>query len=196
MGSGKSTVAAKLREGGFEVLDADDVARKVLSPGSAGEALVFKTFGEGVRGADGFLDRRALGRVVFGDAVKLQELEMIIHPLVRSEVARRRAELARAGHAAAFYDVPLLFEKNMQTDFDYVVVVTAPAELRRQRVMARSQLTVEEIEERNSRHIDPAVKEAQADAVIRNDGSMTDLTREIANALKKVGISSPAPAKA
>ncbi|MGZ3724006.1 MAG: dephospho-CoA kinase, partial [Bdellovibrionales bacterium] len=138
---------------------------------------------------------RALGRLVFANPEKLQILEGIIHPLIRDEVAVQKNRLIAAGVAAAFYDVPLLFEKNMQKGFDYVVVVTAPAELRRNRVMTRSQLTVEEIEERNSRHIAPHVKEAAASAVIQNAGSLEDLQKEILTALKKLKIPLPSPAK-
>src|SRR4051812_9185198 len=89
MGSGKSTVSAVLRELGFVVLDADEIVRTVLSPGGEGERDVLRVFaGEpGVRDAtSGFLDRRALGRAVFGNPQKLDQLERLIHPRVRDEV--------------------------------------------------------------------------------------------------------------
>jgi dephospho-CoA kinase len=193
MGSGKSTVANLLRQMGFEVIDADDVARKVLSPGSPGEAQVLKTFGENLRDDQGHLDRRALGRVVFASSEKMETLESIIHPLVRSEVAARKKRLEADGVPAAFYDVPLLYEKNMQTDFDYVIVVTADFETCKSRVISRSRLSVEEIVERNSRHIPPQIKEAKADAVIRNAGSLADLQLEIVKALTRLKIALPSP---
>lgn len=191
MGSGKSTVAEILRQMGFEVLDADAVARHVLRPGGSGEAQVFQTFGEkGLRDADGRLDRRALGRVVFGDATKLAALEGIIHPLVRAETLRQRERLAKAGAAAAFYDVPLLFEKNMRDQFDHVLVVSAPKALRVARLKSRSQLTEEEIEERTMHHLPDEVKEAAASAVIVNSGSRAELETQITEVLQRLGLTS------
>src|SRR4051794_33615719 len=107
MGSGKSTVAHLLRQMGFAVLDADDVARKVLGPGTPGEKEVLKTFGEHLVDKQGRLDRRALGRVVFRKPVELEKLEKLIHPRVRDEVAQQRERLVASGAGAAFYDVPL-----------------------------------------------------------------------------------------
>jgi dephospho-CoA kinase len=191
MGSGKSTVAHLLRQMGFEVFDADQFARKALSPGSVGEAEVFRTFGGQLRGADGHLDRRALGRLVFGDKSKLEKLENIIHPLVRAETVAQRQRLATAGAKAAFYDVPLLFEKNMQGQFDLVLVVSAGKDLRARRLQARSQWTLEEIEERARHHIASEVKEAAASAVIRNDGSVEDLRANLVQVLSALKIPLP-----
>lgn len=192
MGSGKSTVAHRLRQMGFEVLDADEVARRVLGPGAPGETEVIQTFGQQLCDKSGRLDRRALGRLVFNDKEKLLKLEAIIHPRVRDEVAAARAKLAGRGVSAAFYDVPLLFEKNMQKEFDHVLVVSAERKLRDERVKVRSQLTAEEIEERNSRHLPPEAKEAAASAVIRNNGTVEELQREIDQALSKIGVRLPA----
>jgi dephospho-CoA kinase len=189
MGSGKSTVGHLLRQKGFEVLDADQIATKVLSPGSAGEAEVLRTFGEQLKGANGSLDRRALGRLVFSDPHKLATLERLIHPRVQGEVANERARLRKLGHAAAFYDVPLLFEKDMQAQFDYVVVVSANPTLRGERLKTRSQLSEAEIAERNSRHLSPAVKEAKASVVIPNEGTLADLENAVDAALRKLKIS-------
>lgn len=192
MGSGKTTVADQLRQMGFPVLDADEVARAVVGPGTKGETEVLKTFGQRLAGPDGRLDRRALGRVVFGDPPKLQILENIIHPRVRDAVAAERKKLAAAGHKAAFYDVPLLFEKNMRDQFDHILVVSAPKHLRDQRLKNRSQLTQEEIEERTMRHLPAEVKESAASAVIRNDGSIGDLKASILHALAALKIALPA----
>lgn len=191
MGSGKSTVAHLLRHLGFEVLDADLMARKVLSPGSPGEQEVFKTFGEHLRDRQGNLDRRALGRMVFADPVKLEALERIIHPRIRDEIAETRKRLAGHGHKAAFYDVPLLFEKKMQDQFDHILVVSAGKGLRHQRVKTRSQLTDEEIIARTKHHIPTEQKEAAASAIVRNDGSLEDLHVNLLKALSTLGITTP-----
>lgn len=194
MGSGKSTVAALLRKLGYAVLDADHTVHLILSPGGPGEAEIIKTFGESVRAADGKLDRRALGRLVFNEADKLEALEKIVHPLVRASVANDRAKLRAQGKAVAFYDVPLLFEKKMETDFDYVLVVTAPENVRRQRLAKRSQMTDAEFLERSKHHVSAEEKEARASAVIQNLGDLRELEAEVRRALKNLNIPLPTPA--
>lgn len=192
MGSGKSTVANELRGMGYPVLDADQIATQAIGPGSTGESFVFKTFGEQVRGPDGKLDRRALGRLVFSDKTKLIQLEALIHPLVREEVARQRLDLANRGMMAAFYDVPLLYEKSMQDQFDHVLVVSAPQADRHARLKARSGLEEAEIVERTRHHISESEKERLASAVIRNVGGLTDLKKAVVQALQSIGVPSPA----
>ncbi len=191
MGSGKSTVAHLLRQMGFEVLDADAVARKVLGPGTAGEREVLRTFGGQLQKRGGRLDRRALGRLVFGDRVKLAKLEAIIHPLVRAEVTEHKNRLAARAVPAAFYDVPLLFEKNMRDQFDLVLVVSAAMDQRVTRLKTRSQLTDEEIEERTAHHLPAEVKEAAASAVIRNDAGLPELEVNLRRVLLALKIPQP-----
>ena len=191
MGSGKSTVALLLRQMGYEVLDADGVARKVLGPGTAGEAEVLKSFGQNLQDETRHLDRRALGRVVFADQVKLARLEAIIHPLVRSEVEAQKRRLAAHGIGAAFYDVPLLFEKKLRDQFDLVLVVSAAAEVRARRLKARSQLTDSEIQERSRHHLAPETTEAPASAVISTDGDLVQLEKTLRKALSDLKIPRP-----
>jgi dephospho-CoA kinase len=192
MGSGKSTVASILRKLGYPVLDADQIVHQILSPGGPAEAEIFKTFGEDMRGAGGALDRRALGRVVFPSSAKLLQLESIIYPILRAEVAERRKNLADKGANAAFYDVPLLFEKGMRDQFDHVVVVAASENLRRERLRARSGLTDLEFDQRMAKQMKPEDKERLASAVIRNDGDEAALLEEVKRALKTLNIPSPA----
>jgi dephospho-CoA kinase len=188
MGSGKSTVAAQLRLMGFEVLDADKIAQNIIRPGSPGEVQVIQTFGRDLVGPDGHLQRVVLGQLVFADPKKLRQLEDIIHPLVRTEVAWQREQLRLGGHAAAFYDVPLLYEKNMQGQFDHVIVVRAEKTLRNQRIKQRSQWSDADIEQRHARHLPPEFKESQASVVINNSGGLAELRREISRALRVLHI--------
>jgi dephospho-CoA kinase len=188
MGSGKSTVALLLRQMGYEVLDADAEARKVLGPGTTGEAEVLRSFGQILRDDQGHLDRRALGRLVFADRAQLAKLEAIVHPLVQSQVAAQRRQLAARGVGAAFYDVPLLFEKKLRDQFDLVLVVSAAEEFRARRLKARSQMTDDEIQERGRHHLSPEAKEAQASAVIRNDGDLVQLEKNLRRVLKDLKI--------
>lgn len=192
MGSGKSTVSEILRRIGYSVLDADAIVRQTLSPGSPAETEVVRTFGESVRGPDGHLDRRALGALVFRDPVLLEKLEWILHPRVREEVARERAALAARGLPVAFYDVPLLFEKKMESTFDFILVVSSSPAVRLRRLQKRTGLSVAEIEERWSRQLPAQLKETLASHVIRNDGDLDDLERATRAALAQLGLPAPA----
>jgi dephospho-CoA kinase len=189
MGSGKSSVAGELRARGYAVLDADQVVHDLLRPGSAVLQKIFATFGESLRQPDGTLDRRTLGQTVFADSEKLAQLEAILHPEVRAEVARRRAELAAQGHKAAFYDVPLLFEKKMESQFDSIIVVTASPQNRMDRLRARTGLSIAEIEDRWKSQLPPEYKESRASILIRNDGDGNALKREVERALLALGLS-------
>ncbi len=189
MGSGKSTVASMLRRFGYDVLDADKIVHLILSPGGEAEAQILQTFGEQVRDAAGRIDRRALGQLVFKDPLKLASLESILHPLVRANVAAEKERLRAQGKSVAFYDVPLLFEKKMERDFDAILVVSAPEELRRERLRQRSQMTEVEFRERSKHHVSAEEKEARASAIIRNSGELNDLEAEIRRALKAISLS-------
>ena len=185
MGSGKSSAAEVLRQMGYAVIDADEVVRDLMKPGQTAEKQILQTFGETVKGPDGRLDRRLLGQIVFKDPAKLSQLESILHPLVREQVATEKQKLRNAGTPVAFYDVPLLFEKNMQDQFDYIIVVSASRELCIQRVQQRTGLSRPEIEARLKAQMDPAYKVARASAVVYNDSDLQDLRHEITGASRQ-----------
>jgi dephospho-CoA kinase len=191
MGSGKSTTAKVLRELGFQVVDADKIVRDLTAPGTPLAREILSTFGPAVVARGGGVDRGKLGRMVFQDKSKLAALEGLVHPKVREEVSRIRGELEKAGEPAAFYDVPLLFEKNMESQFDFILVVSASEDVRRARLMERMQISAAEITARFQNQIPPEVKEARASAVIRNDGGHAELVAEVRRALAKIGLKSP-----
>ena len=191
MGSGKSTVARALRDLGYVVLDADAVVGLVLGRGEAAVNEIRAAFGDAVMAADGSLNRRALAARVFDRPDQLAILEAIIHPRVRERVARERARLEADGQPVAFYDVPLLFEKNMQAQFDSILVVRAPRELRLARAMARTGLTAAEIEARWANQMAPEEKEARASAIIPNDGDEVHLRRAVGAVLDDLGVPRP-----
>ena len=140
IGMGKSTAAAMLRRMRLPLFDADRVVHQLLASGGAAVAPVEVMF-PGVRTAEGGIDRSLLGRRVFGDPEALGRLERIIHPMV---AAREKQFLARARarrKPIAVLDVPLLFESRGAARCDYVVVVSAPAMLQRQRVIRRPGMT-------------------------------------------------------
>lgn len=185
LASGKSTVARLLRTKGYPVIDADELAKDVVAAGTPGLAKVIQEFGNDLRLPDGSLDRRALGRKVFGDAGALARLEAIIHPLVQAETLARRKAFASRGFRLAFYDVPLLFEKNLE-GFDAVVVVSAPEHVRRARAGARDGLSLDEIDRRLASQLPMDHKIARADHVVTNDADFASLEAQVDALLEKL----------
>jgi dephospho-CoA kinase len=185
IGSGKSTVARLLAGHGAAVVDADAIAREVVAPGTPGLVAVLAEFGPAVRAPDGSLDRPALARIVFADADAdadadggaLRRLNAIVHPLV----AARRAELIGAlpPDAVVVEDVPLLAENGLAGGYDLVVVVTAPADLRVERLRADRGMSGAEARARMSAQATDAQRAEIADVLIANDGSPADLAARV-----------------
>ena len=176
LGSGKSTVAALLGEHGAVIVDADVVAREVVRAGTPGFAAVVARFGSGIVGPDGELDRAELARIVFADSAGLDDLNAIVHPLVGS----RSAELAAAAPpgSVVVHDIPLLTENGLADRFDTVVVVEADREVRLARLAARG-LPRAEAEARMAAQANDAQRRAIADEIVRNDGDLDSLARQI-----------------
>lgn len=187
IGSGKSSVADLLRKHGFPVLDADQFARQALSPGTPVEAKVLAEFGATVRDAGGRLDRKKLAAEVFQSEEKLRRLEAIVHPAVQSQTQFKRQELDANGYYLAFYDVPLLFEKKLQSQFDAIVVVFADLETCVRRTIARSGLRREEVEARIRAQLTIEEKIKKAHWVVRNDRGLPELEVEVAKLIQDIG---------
>lgn len=179
IGSGKSTVAAILREKGFAVIDADEMARLAVSPGSDTLQKIVRVFGPEILNPDGSLNRRALGDLVFQDSKLLLELEQIVHPKVQELTQQKRQELEAGGSKAAFYDVPLLYEKKLEKQFDAIVVVSSGEEQQIERVMIRSAISREEVRRRIATQMQLAEKVKKADFVIHNDRDMAHLRAQV-----------------
>jgi dephospho-CoA kinase len=184
--SGKSTVSRLLREQGFTVIDADSIAKYVVEPGHNGLKQVVNHFGAEILKPDGSLDRRKLGQMVFGSPAKLLELENLLHPLIKAETLRRRNESAQKGEAFAFYDVPLLFEKKMESEFDSIIVVEAGEHLQKSRMKQRDQLSDDEIIHRLRSQIPLAHKVGKATWVLRNEGTLEDLELAVRDLVRKI----------
>jgi dephospho-CoA kinase len=146
VGSGKSTVAAMLRELGAEVVDADEASHAAYEPGTPGFALVVREFGDDyVR--DGRIDRPRLGRLVFKDADARRRLNAIVHPLVREWMAERTADAALRGAAVVVQDVPLLFESGLERLYSSVILVYVPEEVQVERLVKGRGFTPEQARE-------------------------------------------------
>lgn len=176
LGSGKSTVAALLGERGAVIIDADVIAREVVRAGTPGFAAIVARFGPGVVGPDGELKRAELARIVFADSNALDDLNAIVHPLVGS----RSAELAAGAPPGAVivHDIPLLAENGLADRFDAVVVVQADREIRLARLAERG-LTRAAAEARMAAQANDEQRRAIADEIVRNDGDLDSLARQI-----------------
>jgi dephospho-CoA kinase len=184
--SGKSSVSQILKDEGFSVVDADAIARLVVDPGSPGLRTVLAQFGNDLLSPDGSLDRKRLGQLVFGQPEQLTKLEHILHPLVRQETAKQKQELEKQGKKFAFYDVPLLFEKKMQPEFDGILVVSTSEDLQKARMKKRDGLSDSEIANRLSAQLKLPDKVKQATWVIENNAGLSELRNSTLEILKKI----------
>ena len=173
IGSGKSTVASMLGQRGAVVLDADDFARQAVAAGTPGFRRVVETFGQRVIGPEGELDREKLAAIVFEDDEDRRRLEAIVHPEV-GRLFQQSVEPFRATDRIVVYAVPLLVENHLESMFDTVVIVTASEEVRVERLLRRG-LSEEDARARIRAQLSDAEREAVADAVIPNDGSVAGL---------------------
>ena len=176
--SGKSTVSAMFRDLGAQVIDADQVARDVVEPGTPGLEEVARRF-PGVVDATGQLDRAALGRRVFADPDERRALEAILHPRIREEVARRTEALARAGVKVVLYDAALLIENGLHRGMDGVILVSAPESVQRARLAARDALDEAAITARLAAQLPLADKRAHATWVVDNGGTLDETRAQV-----------------
>jgi dephospho-CoA kinase len=175
IGSGKSLVGEILEELGALVIDSDQLAREVIERGSPGYEEVVTAFGDSIL-SEGQIDRSKLAAVVFNESDLRKKLESIIHPLVR-EAAEKLARKLPSG-AILINQIPLLVESDGAKRFDYVVTVSADEEIRRERLRLRG-LKDYEITQRMAAQVSDSQREKIANYIIRNDGSIDELTRAV-----------------
>lgn len=178
--SGKSTVARRLvTVHGMALVDADVVAREVVAPGTDGLQAVVEAFGASVLDEDGCLDRRALGRIVFGDDEARARLNAIVHPLVGERTGEQLRALAEEGRELVVHDVPLLAENGLEVAYDDVVVVDASEELRLRRLVEERGMAADEARARMAAQASRQERLAVATHVIHNEGSLAELDARI-----------------
>lgn len=175
--SGKSEVARRLAQRGAVVIDADALAREVVSAGTPGFDAVVAAFGREIVGRDGSLDRPRLAELVFSDVVALAALNAIVHPRVREAAAGLEAQAPR--DAVVVHDVPLLIETGQHADFDVVVVVAADPAVQVERLVDRRGMTEAAAWARISAQAPLASKIAVADIVIDNRGTLAELDAQV-----------------
>jgi dephospho-CoA kinase len=186
LASGKSTVAARLRALGVPVVDADQLAREVVAPGTPGLAAVVGAFGPAVLLPDGSLDRPALAALVFSDPEKRRRLNAIVHPLIAAESAARVADLTARGERVACYEAALLVENGLADAFRPLVVVAVPEEVQVARAMARDQATADQARARIAAQLPLSAKVAAADYVIDNGASREQTERRTDEVLAEI----------
>jgi dephospho-CoA kinase len=178
IGSGKTTVARMLASHGAVIVDADELARAALEPGTRAYKHVSDLFGEQILGPDGRIDRQALAAVVFSDEEKRRALESITHP----EVFRLLAETVekfRETNDVVVFDAPLIIETGFHEAVDVLVVVTAPVEQRIERVRRDRAMSEAEAAVRMAAQVDPEARDAAADVLIHNDGDVDELQARV-----------------
>ena len=186
IGSGKSTVARMLGGAGFAVVDADQVARDIMTPGSPVLEEVAAAFGADLIGDDGALDRGELARRAFATTEDTQRLNVITHPAIRAESERRFAAAEEAGEQAVIYDMPLLVDLGLNQDMDLTVVVDVDKEERIRRLVDKRGLDEADARARMAQQIDDATRLAAADVVIDNNGPLDALEPQVAALIKKI----------
>lgn len=184
--SGKSMVLSVFRAEGVATVDADEMAREVVLPGSDGLAAIVATFGAEVLLPDGTLDRKRLASLVFGDETRRRALNGIIHPRVAIATQARFAGLAEKGFELGCYDAALLVETGLAAMFRPLVVVAAPRALQHARLVSRDGLSEAEADARLDAQAPLEAKLAAADTVVWNDGDVATLETRAREALTRV----------
>lgn len=187
---GKSTVSAMLSARGAKIVDADQVAREVVLPGKPALAQITAVFGQAVLNADGTMNRGELGKIVFGNREKLDELEGILHPAIRATMwSRMNAFELESPGGLIVADIPLLYETGQASLYKGVIVVYIPRHLQMERLMARNSMTAEQAEQRIGLQMDIEEKKKLADFVIDNSGSLENTEAQIEQFWREQGLS-------
>jgi dephospho-CoA kinase len=189
--AGKSAVASRLRAHGVTVIDADQLAREVVAPGTPAHAAIVARWGTRVIATDGTLDRAALRAIVFGDAGERAALEAITHPAIAQRREARVAERAAQGEQVVILEIPLLFEAGLTKTVDQILLVDAPVALRRERLIRDRGLSDLEAEAMIAAQMPAEEKRARADWIIENDGSFDSLEQQVAALLPALRATHP-----
>jgi dephospho-CoA kinase len=186
---GKSTVAAMLVARGAFLVDADAVAREVVEPGEPALEAIASAFGQAVKKADGTLDRKKLGAIVFEDRDKLRQLEAILHPAIRARMKARIDAYAQANPGKlAVADVPLLFETGQASAYEGVLVVYVPRAVQIERLMRRDGIDEEKAKQRIALQMDIEEKRKRATWVIDNSGTVEQTEQQVERFWRSLGM--------
>lgn len=177
--SGKSSVSLYLQELGFTIIDADLASRAVVEPGEEAFHQVVRAFGENILLADGTIDRAKLGSIIFHDQEKRLLLNSIVHPAVRKWMRLKTEEALAAGKETVFMDIPLLFESKLTYMVEKTLLIYADERVQLERLMNRNGLSEAEALARIHSQMPLADKKALADAIIDNNGELTETKKQV-----------------
>lgn len=183
---GKSAVARLLQQANLRVIDADQVAREVVEPGTEGLQAVVDAFGQDILTDAGRLNRAKLGARVFGDEAQRRRLNAILHPRIGMQTARYVQRAREEGLRAVVYEAALLVENRLHEGFDLLIVVTADPAVQRARLMARDGFDEAQAQQRLDAQLPLSEKVAAADIVIDNSGTPDALAREVQAVLARL----------
>ncbi|MGE5703066.1 MAG: dephospho-CoA kinase [Clostridia bacterium] len=184
--TGKSTVTAMLRQRGYTVIDADQIAREVVEPGMPAYQAIAEHFGGKVFKADGQLDRKKLAEIIFANQEERQALNEIIHPEIRRQMREQAKAAERAGESIVFMDIPLLYESKLTHMVDKVVVVYVNEDMQRARLMERDELDETQANRRLEAQLSIEEKRALADYLIDNQGSREETEKQVDELLRSL----------
>ena len=177
--SGKSTVSSYFKQLEIPVIDADEVARKVVEPNSQGAREIRKTFGSDVFEEDGSLNRQKLGSLIFSNAENRQKLDDLLQPLIKIMILDEIEEYRQKGENMIVLDLPLLFEKQYEELCEEIIVVYIPKELQLERLMRRNQYTKQEALSRIDSQLSIEAKRKRATVLLDNQGTIQQLYHQV-----------------
>ena len=177
--SGKSTVSSYLKQLKIPVIDADEVARKVVEPNSQGAREIRKAFGSDVFEEDGSLNRQKLGALLFSNAENRQKLDDLLQPLIKIMILDEIEEYRQKGENMIVLDLPLLFEKHYEKLCEEIIVVYIPKELQLERLMRRNQYTKQEALSRIDSQLSIEEKRKRATVLLDNQGTIQQLYQQV-----------------
>ena len=177
--SGKSTVSSYLKQLKIPVIDADEVARKVVEPNSQGVKEIRKAFGNDVFEEDGSLNRQKLGELVFSDVENRQKLDELLQPLIKIMILDEIEAYRQKGEKMIVLDLPLLFEKQYEELCEEIIVVYVPRELQLERLMKRNQYTKQEALSRIDSQLSIEEKRKRATVLLDNQGTIQQLYQQV-----------------
>jgi dephospho-CoA kinase len=177
--TGKSSVTRLFRAMGFPVVNADELAREVVAPGTGTLNEIVAQFGSAVLLDDGSLDRERLSQLIFSDDAARSRLNKITHPAIAKLAETRLAELVANGAKFVVYEAPLLYEAGAENRVDKVLVVTADADVQKKRLMKRDGIDAQTAELRINAQMPLADKVSRADFVVDNSESLSETSRQV-----------------
>lgn len=186
--SGKSTVAKMMADLGAKIIDADQVARQVVEPGEPTLHKIVDRFGEEILNADGSLDRKKLGNIVFRDQTARMDLNQIIHPAIRTQMKKQLDDALQSGEKCIVMDIPLLFESERskrEYPLDKILVIYVPEPIQIKRLMDRDGIDETLARQKINSQIPMEEKKDMGDAYIDNSGTLESTKKQLLSILKQ-----------